>query len=88
MEVKRMLLVNCAKLDESAMLMPALIKIKIDFRITIAMRSLTPASMAHRFTYIASAPRYSAFVNSGGTLIRLALDTCIRQHSSHTYRDP
>ena len=70
------------------MLMPALIKIKIDFRITIAMQSLTPASMAHRFTYIASAPRYGAFVNSGGTLIRLALDTCIRQHSSHTYRDP
>lgn len=24
---------------------------------------------------IASAPRYGAFVNSGGTLIRLALDT-------------
>ena len=88
MEVKCMLLVNYAQLDESAILVPALIKIKVEFRITIAMRSLTPASSAHRFTYIASAPRYGAFVNSGGALIRLALDTCIRQHSSHTYRDP
>ena len=63
MEVKRMLLVNCAQLDESAMLMPALIKSKIDFRITIAMQSLTPASMAHRFTYIASAPRYLSLIH-------------------------